>query len=165
MEKSKLLLCVFASLMGLNVQSQVTEVKNISKVENADALPYKDKKGNYLGCGYTYECRGMSIVFYQVVLNRDLNRIKIKGRVFDPRISDDTIGIYAVNIFLAKPLKSRLSQIRPISSTYIEQDDYSKRSFPHRNGDFEIEVSFHHKDRLYFTHGLYWPIEYHLGKL
>jgi hypothetical protein len=162
----KLALFTITFLHGLNVQCQVSEIIDFSKIQNQDNfLPYKDKKGNYLGCGYTYECRGMSIVFYEVTLNKHLKILSIKGSVFDPRSDADTLRVPVVNIFLAKPSKNRLSRIRPLSATYNEEAQRSSSTFPHRNGDFELEVKFDENDRLYFTHPLFWPIEYNLGKL
>jgi len=132
----------------------------------SDFLPYKNKKGEFLGCGYTYECTGMTIIFYEINLNKQDQKIYIRGSCIDPRGREDTLGVYAGDIFLARPGKNKLNKIRPLASTTVSNGKAANSNeFPNRNGDFVIEGKFGSKDCLYFVHPSFRPIEYRIYKL
>jgi hypothetical protein len=54
----------------------------------------------------------------------------------------------------------------PRRDTYIRHSgDKHEDQFPHRTGDFSIDIKFDKDDRLYFNSLEYQPIEYNIGKL
>jgi hypothetical protein len=144
---------------------QNIDTSRLSKLCNDHYLPYIDKKGKLLGCGYAAECSGMKIIFYEVNLDKTKNRIKIRGKIIEPVIVDDTVGVYSF-IFLAQPENNLLHKIRPLTPSYDRlKSDTHEDKFPFQNGDFIIDSEFSSKDRLYFNTPWYRPIEYNIGAL
>ena|SRR2546423_2042565 len=85
----------------------------------------------------------MSVIVHDIWLNKTENNVIIKGRVIDPMYGADTLGVDAVNIFLAQPLKNKLTRIRKLTSSHLRRSkDSHQDKFPFRNGDFIVDVHF-----------------------
>jgi hypothetical protein len=62
----KLQILIF-SLFGFCAKSLAQNIDSamLQRLATKDALPYKEENGQYMGCGYTTECRPMHTIFYQ----------------------------------------------------------------------------------------------------
>ncbi|MEP6628106.1 MAG: hypothetical protein ABJA32_08995 [Ginsengibacter sp.] len=157
-----LLLVIFSH----KVHAQSIDSAKFDQLMNKEYLPYKNRENKFLGCGYTYECNEMQVVFYEITLLRKQKKLIIKGRAIDPIPKKDSFGVQGVNIFLATPIKNELTKINSATNTYVRyKSDSHKNQYPYRDGDFYIETVFSLKERLYFNSAVFRPIEYNIGQL
>lgn len=149
--------------LHLKIDAQEIQLARFNKLSNKIELRYTNEHGDLLGCGYTYECRRMVVVIYNILLDKKNREIKIKGRVLDPT---DSSGAYAADIFIAQPYGDKLRSLRSLGMSYIrDTNDPKENNYPYRHGDFSIMFKFSSRDRLYIVHPIFKPIEYNIGKL
>jgi hypothetical protein len=131
---------------------------------NQNDLPYIDDKGRSIG-DKPLEASPIKVVFYSFYLNKSEEKATIKGRIIDPSIMDDSIGIRNY-IFLATLVGNKLTKIRTLGPSYGRRShDSNEVKFPYRDGDSKIEFKFNHSERLYFNGEITFPEEYDIGRL
>jgi hypothetical protein len=146
--------------------SQKIDSSFFASLKNKSSLQVKDASGKYLGCAFSLECRTMKIIFYDIECDKPEKKISIKGRIMDPAAFFDSLGVDGAGIFIAHPVKDKLTRIRNLQGSAIGSlSDSTHRKFPYRSGDFEIVTRFTQGDRLYFESKLYDAVEYDIGKL
>jgi hypothetical protein len=77
----------------------------------------------------------------------------------------DTVGLFSVHIFLAKPFKQTLIEVPGMSFSSTDHNDIEFAKFPSREGDFDISLKVHPDVRLYFVGYNHRLKEYEIGKL
>jgi hypothetical protein len=126
--------------------------------------PYKSERNYPAGCNFQLGCNDMSIIFYQIIIDKKQKILKLSGRIYTKIINGDTIGNPAAVIFVATPRGNKLKKKKNGRFIPVILSNNSI-SFPHRVGDFLIKVNFQKKNHLYFGDSMYQLIEYDIGKL
>jgi hypothetical protein len=157
-------LLLILSLFSQMGKSQNIDSSSIRKIMNVSHLRYTDKDGRLIS-EKPIEASYARVIFYKFSLNKDKGLAKIAGIIIDPSTIGDSVGI--VNyIFVATPVKNKLTKIRPLGSSYHRSaNDPHENKFPYRTGDFSIEFKVNEKERLYFNSELTFPVEYNVGEL
>ncbi len=145
-------------------KSQYIDSETVNRLENKHSLTYIDDKGRFIG-DKPMEASPIKVVFYTFLLNKPEGKATIEGRIIDPSVIGDSIGVRNY-IFLATPIGNKLTKLRIFEPSYSRRlNDPHEDIFPYRNGDFKIEFSFNHNERLYFNGEMTFPVEYNIGKL
>ena len=145
MKKYSLWVILFGLAFSQICKSQSLDSTTIDKIKNDD-LPYTDEHGVLLN-HRVMETYIVKVVFYSFVLDKAMRRAKIKGRVIQQGVLNDTTGERNY-IFLATPRKNKLTRIRSLGTSYARlTSDAHLEKFPFRPGDFEIEFTFNKKTK------------------
>ncbi len=169
-----LLLSLFASIYGWGQDSFISKLYKL-EIEQQVGVNYFDNKGKTIGCDWNLECKRCAIVFYSIELNREKGEIRLKGRVYQPdsyrpdsmerKKHGDTVGLFAVHIFLAKPSNKTLVAVPRMSFGVADLDKEGYKQFPLRVGDFDINLKVDSDTRVYFVGYNHVLKEYDIGKL
>jgi hypothetical protein len=164
MKTQKLIFLFFILLIANICRSQYIDSATLNKLMNQNDLPYLDDKGHSIG-DKPMEASPIKVVFYSFYLNKSENKAIINGRIIDPSIIDDSVGIRNY-IFLATLVGNKLTKIRTLGPSYGRRSpDFHEDKFPYRDGDFKIEFKFNRNERLFFNGELTFPIEFNIGRL
>jgi len=166
---NKRLCIVFCFLyIGLNVCSQNISQKTFESLLTADNKVYFDKNTNrFFGCGINLTCFELPVLFKSIVIDRKNKNLTISGIVNPDFKEGDTIGTNDFNIFLARPRKKNLRNIRVLIKVDgdVKFTD-SNSSIDDKKYNFSISFRYTKNDFLYIESGqLYKLKEYQIGKL
>jgi hypothetical protein len=152
------------------LNAQVISEESFSTILNNKPIIYYDKiNKKYYGCGMNLDCMGLPMSFTNIVLHKQQRRLKISGYV-NPTTSKknrDTIGTNNFKIFVAKPVKSRLTNIRILAEVFDTIRTVSNRSMVDTaKFSFSVDFAFSKDDCLYIESGeLFRLKEYKIGSL
>jgi hypothetical protein len=164
MKVIRLIILLFCCFCFFQSDCQNIDSSILNKLVKSKSLNYVKKNGDLMS-EKKIEASLVRIIFYSFRLNKAKRKISMEGRVIDPSIIGDSVGVDN-DIFLATPIGNRLVNIRSLGSSHLlSSKDSLTNKFPFRIGDFKIEFKFTQNDRLYFDSELSFPIEYDIGKL
>ena len=165
---------LFASTCGWGQNSFTAKLLKL-EIKQKPFANYVDSNGKTIGCDWNLECERFSVVFYSVGVNQTKKEIRLKGRTYLPSHSrvnlidkkkyGDTVGLFSVHIFLAKPFKQTLIQVPEMSFSSADPDEVGYKKFPFREGDFDIVLKVEKGTRLYFVGYNHVLKEYNIGEL
>ncbi len=133
-------------------------------LRNKTRVHYYDHNNKIIGCGFSLECRGFDLIFYEIVFSQKDSWLRLKGRAYHGiSISgNDTLPLFPLEIVFAKPKKKYLTKMNKIGSVNKKQ---TESFYPKRLGDFDIKAKLKKGYRLYFINPSLFVIEYDVSKL
>ncbi len=163
--RNQTIISLFIMLLSTNYcKSQYVDSATLNKLINQNSLPYMGENGRPLS-EKPLEASSIKVVFYSFYLSKAQSKAIIKGRIIDPSVKEDSIGLRNY-IFLATPIGNKLTKIRIFKQSYDRKaDDSHENKFPYMKGDFLIEFKFNQNERLYFNSEMSDLVEYDIGKL
>jgi hypothetical protein len=146
---------------------EITE-KDFNRLTGSKSVIYfDDANGKYFGCGLSLDCMGLPVFFYEIRFDKANRRLKISGFV-NPNIQGtDTLGTNIFRIFIAKPVKGKLRNIRSL----VEVEDTvktrsEKTTVNIKQLSFKTDFYFSKGDCLYIESGeLFKMKEYNISSL
>lgn len=167
-------LLLFASIIGWGQKPLTIQLSKL-EIKQRPFNNYIDSNGKTIGCDWNLECERFSVVFYSVDVNQTKKEIRLKGRTYLPghsRVNSidkkkygDTVGLFSVHIFLAKPFKQTLIRMPEMSFSSADPDEVGYKKSPFREGDFDIVLKVEKGSRLYFVGYNHVLKEYNIGEL
>jgi len=157
-----LAIAVIYSFLYNSVQAQEISGDKLEALRSMYNVFYVDKNGDQFGCGRNLECFPFKVKIYSMAFDNKSDKLVMYGSVFFDGVSKDTVTVGGVSILIANPIRDTLTEVRLVGST-IETKDHI--SYPYRRGDFKVEFVAKENDKLYFSHPIYFLVEYDIGKL
>jgi hypothetical protein len=153
----KLLLFLLLSNQCVNAQLISIENPDIQQSANYN-LQYKKSNGRYYGAGLSIDGSNIIVVFKNATLNKQNNHYVLSGATFHT-VADDEARIGGVKIFIARPKKNRLKNIRVVGYSTIDTKE-------RKEGDFEVSFELSKEDRIFFeAGGSFFLLEYDIAQV
>lgn len=168
MKKYFVLFFLFISLHKCLHAQEIGQKSFDSLLTNKINLYFDNKGKRYFGCGMNLDCMGLPVVFNKIVLNKAKKELKLSGYV-NPMSQNngDTLGTNIFKIFIAKPVRGELTNIRllaDVQDTVIGKSKSTNINLKLLN--FTTVFKFGKYDCLYIeSDELFRLKEYNIGHL
>jgi hypothetical protein len=153
----RILLILLLSNQYVNAQLISIENEQIQQSANYN-LRYKKTNGRYYGAGLSIDGNNIIVVFKNAMLNKQNNHYVLSGTTFHT-IADDEARIGGVKVFIARPKKSRLKNIRVVGYSTLGNKET-------KEGDFEVSFELGKDDKIFFeAGGSFFLLEYDIAQV
>jgi hypothetical protein len=162
---------IFFVFFALHVHSQIKRTNPFLLLESRRANQFVDEKGKGVGCNGMLDCMSFDLAFYSANYDPKKREFSIKGTAYIGRTERDSITLGSVYLFLAKPVRNSLANLRDDTLTNKREigvtirDKNKAAVFPNRRGDFNLKFIAEPNDKLYFFHPGYGLVEYNIDKV
>ena len=143
-------------LFTIKLFAQEISDSDFSKlVSNKSILYFDNANKKYFGCGMNLDCMEIQMFFKTVYFNKGDKKLRISGYV-NPTTTNtgDTIGANIFKIFIARPVKGKLKNVRMLAE--VEDTVKSKIVTTTINSNefsFTTDFKFSKGDCLYIESG------------
>jgi molecular chaperone DnaK (HSP70) len=137
---------LFLLLSNQYVNAQLISIGNQDIQQSANYnLRYKKSNGSYYGASLSIDGSNIIVIFKNATLNKQNNHYVLSGTTFHT-VADDEARIGGVKIFIARPKKNRLKNIRVVGYSTIDSEE-------RKEGDFEVSFELDKDNRIFFEAG------------
>ena len=165
-KKTALLLSL--SLLTNSLFAQIISSEQFDQLLITKRNVYRDSSGKtILGCGTKIECLSLPITFTFIKLEKQRQTLELSAYINPALDGLDTVGSNYYKIFIAKPVRGKLTAVRVIADVQNDMVQTNTNTFVYlKQGRCTTEFTIEKGDRLYFeSPGIFYLMEYDVSQL